>query len=224
LLIIFKIPTKLFSDLYPAKFLISQQNYTFRKQRVVLDLAQSLKFITTIHNRIILLKANQKMRLSIESSIQISSQIQSNTKPYICDDSAYSIFLFSSILAKPNGTWQCQAILRERHRNPTSFFFFSLLNNPGKRIQAAGRYLNTQAITRMESTTIMRDSQTFEQCPHLGPGLAQTVIKRVSNDITVTEYRPLSISTAIILSVFSIICCDIRTVFILNNFQTCIVE
>jgi len=53
--------------------------------------------------------------------------------------------------------------------------------------------------------------------------LAQTVIKRASNDITVTEYRPLSTFTAIILPVFSIIWYDIRTVFILNNFQTCIV-
>lgn len=86
-----------------------------------------------------------------------------------------------------------------------------------------GRYLNTPAITRMGSTTIMRDSQRFEQCPHLGPALAQTAIKRAPN-ITVIVYRPLSTSAAVILPVSSIICSDIRTAFILNSFHTCIAE
>lgn len=45
----------------------------------------------------------------------------------------------------------------------------------------------------------MRDSQTFEQCPHLGSGLAQTAIKRAPNDITVAEYQLLSASDAAIL-------------------------
>lgn len=62
---------------------------------------------------------------------KISNQIsRSNTEVYLTTP---PIPFFSSVLAKPNGTWQCQATLREQHRDPTSFFFsFSLLNNPCK--------------------------------------------------------------------------------------------
>lgn len=84
------------------------------------------------------------------------------------------------------------SITRTTLGSPISFFF-TLLNKPGKCIQAsADRYLNTATITRMENATIMRDSQTFEQCPHLGSELAQTAIKQSPNDITVIEYWPLS--------------------------------
>lgn len=99
---------------------------------------------------------------------------------------------------------------------PRFFFPFRCSTIRANVYKPGGRYLNTPAITRMGSTTIMRDSQTFEQCPHFGPALAQTAIKRAPNDITVTVYRPLSTSTAVILPVSSIICSDIRTVFILN--------
>jgi len=42
LLIIFKVPTKLFSDLYPAKFYILQQNHSFRD---IIDILRSALLI-----------------------------------------------------------------------------------------------------------------------------------------------------------------------------------
>lgn len=160
----------------------------------------------------------------IESDVESDIEMWFCTKPYMTTPPTP---FFSSIPSLQNQTEH--GSVKRYYANDIRIlprFFFSLfVTQQSEQMytsQEAGN-LNTPAITRMGSTTIMRDSQTFEQCPHLGPALAQTAIKRAPN-ITVTVYRPLSTSAAVILPVSSIICSDIRTAFILNSFHTCIAE
>lgn len=83
--------------------------------------------------------------------------------------------------------WQCQAILHERHYNLLSLFFFYVAQQTGQMYTSVGRSVFEYGgyYENIEIATIMRDSQTFEQCLHLGSGLAQTAIKRAPNDNTV---------------------------------------
>lgn len=159
----------------------------------------------------------------IESDVESDIEMWFCTKPYMTTPPTP---FFSSIPSLQNRTEH--GSVKRYYANdirilPRFFLPFRYPTIRANVYKPGGRYLNTPAITRMGSTTIMRDSQRFEQCPHLGPALAQTAIKRAPN-ITVTVYRPLSTSAAVILPVSSIICSDIRTAFILNSFHTCIAE
>lgn len=138
------------------------------------------------------------LRLNVESN---SVGDCFNAKPYPTTP-PIPVFLFNPILAKPNGTWQCQAILRERHRDPTSFFFssFSLLNNPCKRtsgrpvFEYAGYYENGEHDNheRFPDVRTMSSPRSWTGANGNKTGPERHYRHR--------EYRPLSISAAMILS------------------------